>query len=67
MEVHAFLKGIYPKMKVTAQLGFGPAHYDVAVQHVSHNATGTYPERERVEVGRMCVGGRGSIYLKWEC
>ena len=39
--VHAFPKGINPKVNVIAQLEFELAYYDVAVQYVSHYAMET--------------------------
>ena len=40
MGVHAFSKGISPKVNVIARLEFELAFYDVAVQNISHYATG---------------------------
>ena len=36
--LHAFPKGISPKMNVIAPLEFEFAYYDIAVQLVNHNA-----------------------------
>ena len=38
--VHAFLRGINPKVKVIAWLEFELVYYDVAVLHFSHFNTG---------------------------
>ena len=41
--VHSFPKDTSPKVNVIAQLEFELAYYNVAVQHVSHYATGITP------------------------
>ena len=41
--VHTFPKGICPKVNVTAWRVFELTYYNVEVQHVNHNATGTPP------------------------
>ena len=41
--LHTFPKGISPKMNAIARLKFELANYDITVQHVNHNATGTPP------------------------
>ena len=43
-EVHTFPKSISSKVNVIASLEFEHAYYDVAVLHVSHDATGTPPK-----------------------
>ena len=43
MEVPTFTKGINPKVNVPARLEFELINNDVAVQHVSHYATGILP------------------------
>ena len=40
---NAFSKGISPKVKVIAQLGFELAHFKAAVQYFSHCTKGTPP------------------------
>ena len=40
-DVQLFFKGISPKVNLLARVGFELVYYDVAVQHVSHHATGT--------------------------
>ena len=41
--VHTFFKGICVKVNVIVQLESELAYYNVAVQHISHNAMGTLP------------------------
>ena len=40
---HTFSKGINLKGNIIVWLKFKPAHHDVAIQHVSHYVTGTFP------------------------
>ena len=42
--------GISPKVNVIAWLEFELAYYDIAIEHVSHYATGTQPNH-------FCCGG----------
>ena len=39
--VHAFLKGINPKMNVIVQLEFEFVYYDVTVEHFNHSSMKT--------------------------
>ena len=54
-EVHPFPKSNSPKVIVIARLDFELSNHDVAVQHVSHYATGT-----------PFTGRSGDLYKKWD-
>ena len=47
MGVHAFLKGVYPKLYLIARQGFELAYFDIAVKHVSHCTKWTYLQEKK--------------------
>ena len=51
-EVHAFPKGICPKVNVIARVGFEHAYYDSAVQRFNHYATRTPLNNVKVSVSQ---------------
>ena len=61
--VHAFPKGISPKVKVWAWLKFDLSYYDLTVQHISRYATEVIPLFESCSLFKMVSDFSATLYF----